>query len=539
MVNVRGLAPWVLVALLWPRDGRASGLQESGGRYGRAVATSASSTPFTVSGRVVDGISGLPVARALVSLGGRAVLTDGVGRFQFPGFREPEGVVRVRKPGFRESQDAVGGERQSLAVKLSGTLELKLYRDAVIAGALTGSDDVGLEQIPVQLRRLTFDGSGRRWAQVGFALTNTHGGFRFAVGAGRYRVTTAFAGANEERSDAVLPAAFPELDSTGQVADVAVASGEEIRADLHAKVAKAYPVHLHITGASGFQALRWTAALPPGDPFLLQATTLASADDYQLELPVGSYSVEAVSGQTGSTVQGAARLNVSPSGGTASVELVPITEFRVQSRFIDAGDGSTGAVNAFTPIVSPRGLNLLLRNSQNIGDGLHPDVTLNVSDFGTTLARVPAGRYRLASTAASGSWFVTSAMTGAVDLMQEDLVVGLGAVGAPIRMELSQALGHLHGSVADGGGVGRGWVYLVPEGPSLMQWAECVVQEDGSYTWSGPPGRYHVFASASRVREDLRDPVIRKKFSGGETTVELAAGGDAAQSLSLVTVEGR
>ena len=63
----------------------------------------------TVSGRVVDALHGTPVARALIHLNARAVLTDAQGRFTFPQFTDAQAFASVTKPGYTPSDDGADG----------------------------------------------------------------------------------------------------------------------------------------------------------------------------------------------------------------------------------------------------------------------------------------------------------------------------------------------------------------------------------------------------------------------------------------------
>src|SRR5690349_20723908 len=72
---------------------------------------SATSSPHSLSGTVVNAVTGEPVRRAMVQAAPanssqlRSVLTDSEGRFEFPGLPESEISVLAHKPGFFSGAD--------------------------------------------------------------------------------------------------------------------------------------------------------------------------------------------------------------------------------------------------------------------------------------------------------------------------------------------------------------------------------------------------------------------------------------------------
>src|SRR5882724_2026805 len=65
---------------------------------------------YTVSGTVINAVTGEPVRRALVNFAGqRSVLTDGDGRFQFDRLPQMTASISVHKPGFFDEQEIAQG----------------------------------------------------------------------------------------------------------------------------------------------------------------------------------------------------------------------------------------------------------------------------------------------------------------------------------------------------------------------------------------------------------------------------------------------
>ena len=79
-------------------------------------AQSVYSIPDVIAGRVVNARGGGPVARALVQVGDRAVLTDSEGRFRFEQPGQSTLSLRVTKPGFSTNPEQADTAASASAV---------------------------------------------------------------------------------------------------------------------------------------------------------------------------------------------------------------------------------------------------------------------------------------------------------------------------------------------------------------------------------------------------------------------------------------
>ena len=121
---------------------------------GLALAQGDGTATVSVSGRVVNALTGAAVPRALVSLNSRTVLTDSEGRFSLPAFQANgtgsfvQAYVQVTKPGYAQALDPSEASGQQVS-NLSEPLELSLYPDGLITGIITGSDGEPLARAQV------------------------------------------------------------------------------------------------------------------------------------------------------------------------------------------------------------------------------------------------------------------------------------------------------------------------------------------------------------------------------------------------------
>jgi hypothetical protein len=484
----------------------------------------------TVTGRVVNALTGAPVPRALVNLNSRSVLTDSLGQFTFPVFTERQGYIGATKPGYSQNQDATDGPAQMKAADLDSPVEIRIYPNALITGVVRGSDGLPLSRIPMRLRRLVLDTSGARWVSAGFTITDVHGNYRFLVPAGRYRVSTTYTARSVERGEAVLPAAFPSTSSDPESDYFSVGSGEERQVDLQPRMGTAYTVRLKVENSDVSRGIRLSATTQGGLTFNLPVQPGSDNNQMEVSLPAGTYTLRGVGEASDSAAEGFVRLTVTgDSMAAVPLRLVPTAQFPVEVIY----EPSATSQGASVQQVSVRNLNLHFHNRESEGDADNPDSRLSSRPDEPAEFHLHQGRFRLSGNA-GGAWYVRAATCGATDLLRDDLVVSSGAAGSPIRLVLSNASGSLHGNT--GAQAGSAWIYLVPEEPGIMPAYEFPVQQDGSFRWSGPPGKYAAVALNHRVREDFSRPDRLKSLLAGSTTVDVASGGDAAIDLSVKTM---
>jgi hypothetical protein len=203
-----------------------------------------------VRGKVVNGLDGNGVPRALVTLVSRRVLTDAQGNFEFDGFTQVKGAMTATKPGFSATADGSSLSRAASSPDLTVPVVLRLYPNAVVTGVVTGRDALPVAGVQVRLVQAVSDVSGLRWVQTGQSMTDSHGEYRFNPPPGRYRVTVEFMARARETGDVVLPVSFPEISSSDKSNSVVLASGQERRVDLQPRTGTAYPVTLRVEPAN-------------------------------------------------------------------------------------------------------------------------------------------------------------------------------------------------------------------------------------------------------------------------------------------------
>lgn len=139
-------------------------------------------TPQTVSGSVLDAVSGQPVFRALVRLGSRAVLTDSEGHFSFANVDPSALNLTAIKPGYFFAE----GLNEPTEISLNpGTLadpvQLRLYPEAIVKGSVSDQNGAPLANVSIEAYRNLSEGAGRRWVPVAATHSDSHGNYRIPL----------------------------------------------------------------------------------------------------------------------------------------------------------------------------------------------------------------------------------------------------------------------------------------------------------------------------------------------------------------------
>lgn len=197
----------------------------------------------SISGRIVDGVTGRPVARARVRLTGRTpkgpVLTDGTGAFSFTGLPAGPHSFRVERNGyltvmFPEQGRMVRGGSQPIILAPGESREdlaIQIFRGGSISGRVMDAYGEPLDGAAVMLLGVARQRSGVR----AMVQTNDLGEFRLSrLQPGRYmlmvKVQMGFQGGDpgEEPLPQPLPTYYPGSLKREEARVIAVNRGEAI-----------------------------------------------------------------------------------------------------------------------------------------------------------------------------------------------------------------------------------------------------------------------------------------------------------------------
>lgn len=496
--------------------------------------TSYSDAPVMISGQVVNAVSNMPIARALVRLNSRAMLTTYDGKFEFDQVGDPIGFVQVSKPGFYAGIEPGSFSGVFLRTNhVTTPLVLRLYPESIFTGTVTGPDGEPLAHVLISARRSMFTGSSHTWIPIAQSQTDSHGRFRLPVPSGDYKLVSMYAPQINETDQAVLPVTIPGENSSNTSGFIHIRSGEEQHYDLHPKVSRAYTVTAAFDSPVERGFPRIIARSSAGGMISLSVRSSRRDDDgtFKMELPSDTYTLIASVRSPEGLAEGETSVTVADhdvSGVIFHLEPVPTLPVELQV------DGNTTSDNQQPSLMQ---FGLTLESSQADPEDFSSfPLPLTAQRGGGMSFTAPPGRYRLRARNDQGAWYIKSANYGVSDLLQQELVVGPGAGGIPIRVTVSDETSSLQGTCKLGETPAACWVYLIPAAPSAATVFTVRSNDQGVYNYAHlPPGSYQAIAFEQMHSADYGDAAVLTPFTTHVRSVTLNAGEKPTLDLDTVS----
>jgi hypothetical protein len=521
-----GLCGLPVVAQIGSGSGAGSSLPSSSVS---SDSLAASAIPSSVSGQVINAATGQPVARALVRLNERSVLTDHDGKFEFDQNTTATGNVMVVKPGFSSGIDSEPANTFLQASQLAAPLRLMLYPEALLTGTVLGPEGDPLPEIPVNARRTLYDELGRRSVNAGHTQTDSHGNFRLPVPAGSYRIDTQYIPKDRLTGLAVLPITIPAETSSNRLDEIRIHSGEEQHFDLRPAVLHTHKVTAIVDASEQMMGFaRLTARSSDGSTLQIGGSLRGISGETSMELPQGTYTLLARRNNPNAPEEAEATITVPDHDiSGVSFHFSPIPSIPVEM-VIDSSSTPDNSVPSLPQF------NLVLENDQPNLDQEGSTVRLTAEENHIFRFLASPGSYHLLSIG-DGGWYVKSVGNGASDVLQQGLVVAPGSGGTPLRVMVSNQTGSLQGTVNLNGVPSACWVYLISTTPSAEPFLTVHSNPEGAFTDSRlPPGSYEAIAFESRHSANFRDPDVLAAFASRVRSITIDAGDKATLDLDAV-----
>ena len=529
-------------------------------------ALQADEQPSTISGTVVNAVTGAPVARALVMTPGNsyAMLTDGEGHFEFtlPKADSDRGnriegtqytfspfALIARKPGFLNDPN-----NQTHAEATPGTgITIPLLPEALIKGRVVTSESDPALGITVELYSRQVQDGVFKWQQAGSALANSNGEFRFAeLLPGTYKLMTTewvdddpAATVPGGQQYAFPPVYYPGVPDFAAAGTIQLTAGQTVQADLPLTRQPYYPVRIPMANAdvSGRMIIRVSVRGHRGPGYSLGY----NAEKQRIEglLPRGNYLVEASTFGPNST-SGAVHLSVPGAAAESpTLTVTPNSSIRlhVVEEFTAADSSAPQTWNLGGRSIRVKGPRVYLQvSAENADDFAQPGTATlrpptGANDDSLILESLLPGRYWLRLHASRG--YVAGATMGGIDLLHEPFVIAPGS-STPIEITMRDDNAELEGTVAglsvQSGTTGSSFfsrlspppalVYCIPLPDSPGQFEQLWVSPDGKF--NSPmmaPGTYRLLASrSSQLNLPYRDAEAMRAYESKGQVVHLSAG---------------
>lgn len=526
----------------------------------------------SISGRVVNSVTGVPVRRAEVNIvvDGRTDLrgvspTDADGRFVCRSL--PPGRYRLDAQRRGYAQMAYGATRPFMAGRIvvlaageqKTGIVIQLPQLAAMTGTVKDVDGGPAPRAAVQALRQEFQRGKAVWTQAGWASTDADGRYRmFYMMPGKYLV-------NAKTFDQLPPPPTPDQDSgAGRLAyattyfpgtldrqrarPVALGPGENVE-NIDIPLLQSRPIVLDVQ--SDLPALptpepavddsladSGKPAVIPQPPYVQLSLvekkgTASNASQTGGGFPIGGRFVfndlepgrYVLSGEV--TLDGrlfAAREELDLAGGSLSVNLhfAPAVDLAGHVRFEGAGASAAG------------GRVFLVTGEAASWQG--PEARVQ-ADGSYVLKNVPPGLWDIGYEPIPKGGYLKSMMLGDVDVLRADMFV-TAETRAPLELVVSTAGAQVKGQVE--GGLAR-TVLAAPQGEMagvLSFYSLATVDENGAFEMRAmTPGVYKLYAFEDLAYGAWFDPDFLKPYEDRAMPVELKAGAKAEVALQPIAAE--
>ena len=498
--------------------------------------TAKDANSFSLSGTVLNSVTGEPVRRAAVQVSGqngKMALTDAGGHFVIDGLAEGSVYLAAMKPGF--FGDEASNTTPAVVGKDAPDVVLKLTPSGVISGRVITKDERPLEGFQIRVFEKQNVGGRLVWAdQPPQARTNDEGEFRVpGLKAGTYYVAVdqssgtvlSQRGVANAREEVFTKIFYPSVSEMSAATPIEIAPGEEFEASFTLAAEPVYHVSGSLTGAaSGVATL--TLERKFGEDSDFSQTLSVQNGKFDAKLPAGTYGVSAETSDGKDLVTpGAVMIRADEADlklPLSAPVTIPVEIVREQ--------GGAGAVRRVA--VQIPGLILQLDPVSQIR---RSGIVWGGAPTGG-IPNVAPGTYRL-DIKTSGGWWVKSAQSGGVDLLSDNLTVVEGEKPSPIEVTLRDGAGTISGTVTPAGDPLRVLVLLVQPHGSSNFIREAVVMQ-GSFTMPDvPPGDYAVLALDGAVGLEYADPDVLEPYLSDAEQVSVPVRGNVTVNLGLTQVK--
>jgi len=480
-----------------------------------------------VTGVVTNSITGEPVRRALVQLGGplqASCLTGSDGRFHFDDVPEGQVLLSPQKPGFFDAfatqrSEWTGPNNFFTIDSGKNDFQLKLYPSSRITGHVTDENDEPIEGAMVQVIGELIQQGRKRWQGGSATITDEEGTFHIdnLVG-GRYVLF--FAGhwtpplTLSATQKVNPPLYYPDAADHTLAQPIDLQPGQEFVADFHARAERGYRVTARLaTVPAGIQ----------GQSTLTDATgQTVKFGNVHLDRTNGQIVAEAV--PPGSWILNLVGVDQNGRNYQARQEFI-VDHADIDGLQIPTLTQSTIPVSVNHVAAAPENpsnmdvnFQALLMASDESQTGMYP-LSAEGDPPELSIQNVPPGKYKLSVQSQVGEC-LESALYGGIDLTRNELV--LDGAGSPqtLALTLSSTCSNVKVAIHTNAEAPKGlpaYVVLVPTSGLAQPIVQGVslqppVSLNPEIQFTVPPGTYQVFAFSSLSNLEYANPEALRSY---------------------------
>ena len=491
-----------------------------------------------ISGVVINSVTGMPIARALVELEAQIVrhnLTDVSGAFRFEGVPEGLAKLEAERPGFLQPSEVAPELRTStLSVQVTADVDgvvLKLVPQSEIAGYVRSIQGAPIEDFPVNVYRREFVDGRVQWHNLASLNTGNDGYFRVfgmppesvVISAGPERWRPRPPGARHLGYPYVF---YPNARGLATASVISVSTGQQVQADFSLSQEPLFEISGEIAGVPGTIDTKVELSNSSGEllPLVQLHPELHNFSGYVAE---GSYTLRASAEVEGQSWQATVPLSVSSNTVGIRVALGhhPPISVKVRNDSVVGQSRKSNRPSASVTLASVTpSLKPLQFVARQIANGDQPAMEIVGAEPGSYSVEIN-----------SYGAYVKSATSGSTDLLHDDLLVPEDGVVAPLEIVLGNDGGEIAGSLKLPEQVSSATVLLVPETGSPTEIKTRVIESTGQFQFEQVrPGNYVLLAFDHFEDLEYRNPDVLDNYLSSGTRVSVPPGQSITASPELI-----
>lgn len=505
---------------------------------------------YSVTGNVVNAVTGEPVRRALVqvvNLPGLSpsMLTDSEGRFQF---ELPETVIglTVRKPGFFNEQELQPDTPQPPVFFRVGAatpaVTLKLLPEAGISGHVVTLKGEPIEDVPVRVfEERVFDGR-RRWERRGQTMSEEDGRFRLGnLVPGVYLLAAGpsftireqhgtFGGAPQE--EAVGNIFYPGVTELNAATPIVVSAGQRVEADFSLKLEPLFKVSGIVIGLASGTGSAPQFVTRAGEPVNVAVNFDVQNGKFDAKVPGGSYTLFVrTPDPSGALLSADVPLVVAADVTGITVPLAPALTLAIRAEIrhgsTTSASGGSETEGLTREGAQPAGTGSAVQLAQIRLLSVEPRLEWQefhgeIQDSTFFVRNLVPGKYIVELTP-KPHFYVQSAVSGTTDIMRENLAIAAGHAPDPLEVVLRDDGAQLSGTIVLDGRPAPGTVLLIPSQGSLNGIRVAQSGAAGEFQIDDlAPGDYKIIAFDTVQGFEFRDPDLLAPYLSRAARVTLA-----------------
>ena len=498
--------------------------------------------PTVIEGTVANETTGEPIGGALVRVpldGGHVMRSGADGRFRFsfsPGSYSGITSITAIKPGYLATNKALETVGRTNVRIVPGTIQavVKLRPEGIIYGQILGEGGDPVEGLTVELMTWNAQTGKRDRQSLKHVVTDDEGRFRFAeLFPGHYYVmsevegyTSDFFSKSPQLKEGYNVAFYPGVPELSEASALEVRPGTRLEIKMRLAREPRYRVSGTLSGARSSDKSE-VAAFCPGDIIGDESFNRSTGYFSIWPVPGDSCVILGYDQDPNSDREYFAYMFMKLTSDVEGLHLVlrPSSEVLAEVRKENTRNRTT--LEQATAAEPATGIEFYWLND-NIDGPVESGNPIDRDDAHQIIKSLVPGRYKVVISPPSG-YYVHSAKSGAVNLLDEEFTVAEGIAPTPLEIVLRDDGGNLTVRATRDGAGSAATILMFLEGSKNVIRVEAA---DANFK-DLAPGSYRVLAIDSDVEAEYESAAFLQKYAGQGQQVTLEPNQSTALSVEL------